>query len=373
MTSIQRKQALFTLFDTDFFSSLTKDYKGYLVDLATKKSQAISEYQGLISKPDDVYFKEGYVYPFKNDIQKFDPKYLGDLIIIQEVILRTLIVKALRFQSFQDFHFSSLLPMESKKYLSSAISIVLRYKRLHDIFFRASAIQEFKAELFTLERLGFGEKKDIRKEYPIPTVAQMETLVKYSLDTPFCLNIILGNNGLSQFGSLGETLESKRKTPYKPAPGNKIFLGIKKKKNVYLLENGKIVNSRGIEFDVIGLTADVFEKSIIDNRKEEPNEATLNITKAKSIFDNAMDFFVHRYAGNEYLPTSDHWELKWDFQDEQLHTLFGFKFSTKLPDKIQPCPCANKTRKRRQIIELPASGQTTKTNVKINGGKTQKK
>jgi hypothetical protein len=180
-----------------FLGQLTSNYKSYLGELSRRKEDVLKLYSDEIKKPENEL--QGYVYPFKNDVYKFDPKYLGDLILIQEIILRTLIVKSLKYQSFQKLHFNTLLPLDARKLLSSSFSILIRYKRLYDLFYRAASIRN-KSEDFDVKRVFWvDEKQDVSRKYHLPTKEQYETLIKYSLDTPFCLNIILGLNGLKQF------------------------------------------------------------------------------------------------------------------------------------------------------------------------------
>jgi hypothetical protein len=148
------------------------------------------------------------------DIYKFDINYLGDLIIIQEVNLRRLIVTALSKQSFQQLKFSEILPLEASKVLNSALCVVIRYKRLYDLFFRAATVRQIGTELFSKDRWFLEHvKSDLKRQYELPSVEQLETIVKYSLDIPFCLNIMFGINGLKQFDTEGRELESIRKDP----------------------------------------------------------------------------------------------------------------------------------------------------------------
>jgi hypothetical protein len=354
------------LFGTGFLSGLTKEYKSFLQALAKKKSDSMVVYLNEINKEENA--RNGYVYPFKNDIYKFDPNYLGDLIIVQEVNLRRLIVTALSKQSFQQLKFSEILPLEASKVLNSALSIVIRYKRLYDLFFRAATVREIGTELFSRDRWFLeGFKTGLKSQYELPSVDQLETIVKYSLDIPFCLNIIFGINGLKQFDTEGRPLQSIRKNEYRPGGGNyKILLGESKKKSVYLERDGKIKDSKGVQYDVIGLAVEHFEEKTVEARENDPTEHIIDImTPPKDMVGSFMTFIGDRFWGNEYLPTGDNWNLKWNPEDELLHQQFRLKFAVKLPEKIKPCPCATKMKSRRQVLELPLA--------KKSGGRTQRK
>jgi hypothetical protein len=364
MSQIQRKKewALSRL----FLGALSTNYKSYLQELSRRKEDVLKLYSDEIKKPENE--SQGYIYPFKNDVYKFDSKYLGDLILIQEVILRTLIVKSLKYQSFQKLHFNTLLPLEARKLLSSAFAILIRYKRLYDLFFRAASIQS-DTEGFDIKRIFWAdETKDISTKYHLPTITQYETLIKYSLDTPFCLNIILGLNHLKQFGPDEKELTPPKKIPYIPSSGKKIKLGEKSKIPIYLREDGKIKDDNGTEYDVIGISAGTFDKTIIDNRKEEPNETTIDVIKSPDMVSTIFKSIIDRFSGQEYLPTDDNWALKWTKDDDALHESFRLKFAVKLPERISSSSIVGKMYSRRQVIELPS---------KSRGGrklsKTQKK
>lgn len=363
------------LFGRLFLSGLTTEYKKFIDLLKLRKSEAINKYQTEIHEPAND--PKGFVYPFKNDVYKFDPKYLGDLILLQEVNLRTMIVRALSKQSLQGLQFNEILPLEGKKVLNSALCIVIRYKRLYDLFFRASTVRRKGFDLFDAKRWYFQNTEEIKKykeQYELPSVEQLETIVKYSLDVPFCLNIIFGLNGLKQFNTEGTMLENDNKTEYRPKGGNsKIVLGESKKKTIYLDKEGKIKDLGGIQYDVIGLSVQQFEQSDVNRREQDPNETVVDIMKPKDTITTFMDFIEHRRFGTEYLPNGDNWDLNWADQDERLYQQFKLKFAVKLPDKIKPCPCANKMKSRRQVIEL-VPVKDDKTPVKKGGKpKTQKK
>ncbi len=342
-----------------FLGQLTSNYKSYLGELSRKKEDVLKLYSDEIKKPENEL--QGYVYPFKNDVYKFDPKYLGDLILIQEIILRTLIVKSLKYQSFQKLHFNTLLPLDARKLLSSSFAILIRYKRLYDLFYRAASIRN-KSEEFDVKRVFWvDEKQDVSRKYHLPTKEQYETLIKYSLDTPFCLNIILGLNGLKQFDSDGKEKHSIDKNSYNPLEGKKIKLGEKTKIPIFLFADGKVKDGNGTEYDVIGISAGSFDKSVIDNRKEEPNETTIDVIKTPDVVSVIFKSLIDRFTGQEYLPTTDNWELKWTKDDDELYHSFRLKFAVKSPER-NPSSISGKLFTRRQIIELPSTSRGGKKN-----------
>jgi hypothetical protein len=343
------------LFGTGFLSGLTKDYKIFITLLKGRKQEALHNYQKEINTKENE--DNGFVYPFKNDVYKFDTNYLGDLILLQEVNLRKLLVTALSKQSLQGLKFNEILPLEAKRVLNSSLCVVIRYKRLYDLFFRASTVRQKGLDMFDSNRWYLHDEKtskEYKKKYELPSVEQLETIVKYSLDIPFCLNILFGLNGLKQFNTKGEMLENDSKTEYRPKGGDyKIVLGESKKKTIYLNKDGRIKDIGGIEYDVVGLSVQQFAQSDVNSREQDPNELVVDIMKHKDTVSTFMDFVEHRRFGTEYLPNGDNWDLKWFAQDERLYQQFKLKFAVKLPEKIKSCPCANKMKSRRQVIELP--------------------
>ena len=365
MSQITRKNEWFSTNSRFLFGELSSNYKLYLKELSKRKVDVLKLYKSEIDKSENA--SQGYVYPFKNDVYKFDSKYLGDLILIQEIILRTLIVKSLKYQSFQKLHFNTLLPLEARKLLSSAFAILIRYKRLYDLFYRAASIRS-KSEDFDIKRIFWiDEKQDISTKYHLPTKEQYETLIKYSLDTPFCLNLILGLNKLKQYDPNGKELDPYDKTQYMPSEGKKIKLGTKSNATIYLFADGEIKDINGTKYDVIGISTKSFDKSLIDNRKEEPNETTIDVIKSPDMVSLIFKSLIDRFTGKDYLPTSDNWELKWTKDDDALHDTFRLKFAVKSPER-NPSSVSGKLFTRRQIIELPT---TTSGGRKMR--KTQKK
>jgi hypothetical protein len=365
MTTITKKTS--GLFGTGLFSSMTKEYKAYLSTLSQKKQSALLEYKKLVESSENA--NKGYVYPFKNDVYKFDTNYLGDLILIQEINLRSLIVKALHKQNFQALNFVDILPLEASKFINSALCIVIRYKRVYDLFFRAATVRQRGTELLSEDRWSFKSiTPDIRRKYSLPTIAQLETLVKYSLDIPFCLNIIFGENSLEQFSTEGVELAPQDKNEYRPKGGDyKIILGRSKKNTIYLDKYGKIKDNSGKEYEVIGISVQHFEQNSIETRKDDPNEHIIDIMKPKDTLKSFMDYFVHRALGNEYLPDGDNWDLKWNKEDQLLWQTFRLKFTPKLPEKVKPCPCENNTKARRQVLQYSSNA------IKKGGNRTVKK
>jgi hypothetical protein len=337
---------------TGLFKKLTDKFKQYKETLKRSKADALQKYKSKLATYDD----KGYDYP-NDSVFKFKEDNLGDLLYIQEILLRTQIVSAIPLQkSFQDLKFYELLPKKSKKVLSYGLSTVLRYKRLQDLFFRAAAIRQKSESWISEERWkgSFWTKSDVTQKYHLPEVAQLETLVKYSLDTPLCLNIIFGKNGLKQYDTNGKELDADNKRAYYPeGDAGSISLGYCPliKGMLYIDKNGKIAHN-GIEYDIVGLDFTSFKDTSVVEHETKPNEKPIDIMKQKGIVDNFGKYFVDRFFGSEYLPNDDHWNLEWSYQDDNLHKTFNFEFRKKISDTARtliPTFTFERKKKTRQM------------------------
>ena len=143
--------------------------------------------------------------------------------------------------------------------------------------------------------------------------------------------------------------------------GKKIKLGEKTKIPIFLFADGKVKDGNGTEYDVIGISAGSFDKSVIDNRKEEPNETTIDVIKTPDVVSVIFKSLIDRFTGQEYLPTTDNWELKWTKDDDELYHSFRLKFAVKSPER-NPSSISGKLFTRRQIIELPSTSRGGKKN-----------
>jgi|Laugresbdmm110sn_1035088.scaffolds.fasta_scaffold01857_6 hypothetical protein len=354
-------------FNTGLGKKLTEGFKKYEASLKGKKDVVTKNYKELINQPGNLEF--GYQYPDES-VFKFEEEYLGDLVLIQEILLRTQLIKALKEQkSFMEIGLYNLLPDYARKSLSGAFCLVVRYKRLHDLFFRAATVREKTVNIWSrLIGTKFGEKviEDINKKYNLPTIKQLETIVKYSLDTPLCLNIILGKNSLKQFDTYGKLKLPEDKSQYEPGGSNgDISLGAVKALDatMYIDKNGKIMKS-GKEYDIVGLSFSSFDESSLSVHETKPNEKMVDIMKQKpnNWMDNSLKWLTDRAFGNEYLPTNDNWNLVWNAQDDNLHNSFNFKLREKLSNSWYNKPIlpsfAEKKLNTRQM-KLPKGGKKT--------------
>lgn len=354
-----------------FFKSLSEKFKSYMKDLKNIKKNAIVSYN---TEKDKAENKEhGFEYPFNMKVAKFEDKYLGDLIITQEILLRKLILQALSKQSFQKLGIDYLLPPNAKRMMSHAFSIVVRYKRLHDIFYRAASIRENEVIPVYID----AKETSIYSKYELPSTKQMETIIQYSLDTPICLNLILSLNGLRQYKFSTKTdshveLSNADKVPYTPlGPDGGILLGEdRKQKSRFYIDRKtgeirKVVGS-GV-YDIVGLNVEDLVTEEVDPQKEKPNEVPIDALTPeykKNILDNISDFFDFsgKSRGLVYsYHKGDVWEFKWDVKDQFLQNILQFRFREKLKDNaIDILPS----------IEIGRKKKTRRATV--SGGKTQK-
>lgn len=362
-TIVKKTEGLKLLgYNTGLFKKLDESFNVYKKSLKPAREKVSKDYKDLTNTPENK--KNGYTYP---DVKvfNFEENYLGDLLLIQEQLLRIQIIKALPLQSFQKLGLYDILPVSAREVLSGAFCLVLRYKRIYDLFFRAAAIRE-KMEslsLFSEEKWDFS--KNVSDKYHLPTIKQMETIVKYSLDTPLCLNILLGKNRLKQFDTTGKELAPDDKSAYYPEGENyAITLGYfdRVKGDLYIDIDGKI-KSGGKEFDIVGLNFSSFKQDSIEDHKTKPTEMPIDIMKQPNLVDYFKKNLVDRFTGREYLPTEDNWNLEWNFQDDNLHKTFQFKFREKLHDKstyILPSFSFERKQKTRQMKLTGGKNKTQK-------------
>ena len=362
MTTIVKKtEGLKVLgFNTGLFKKLDESFNTYKKSLKSAREKVSNDYKALTNEPTNKQY--GYTYPDAK-VFNFEENYLGDLVLIQEQLLRTQIIKALPLQSFHKLGLYDVLPVSAREVLSGAFCLVLRYKRLYDLFFRAAAIREKKEALFTAEK--FDLSKSVNDKYHLPTIKQLETLVKYSLDTPLCLNIVLGKNRLKQFDTTGKELSPDDKSAYYPEGENyAISLGYfdKVKGEIYIDSDGKI-KSGGKEFDIVGLNFSSFKSDSVEDHKTKPTEMPIDIMKQPNLVDYFKKNLVDRFLGSEYLPNNDNWNLEWNFQDDNLHKTFQFKFREKIADKslnYMPTFSFERKQKTRQMKLTGGKNKTQK-------------
>lgn len=353
-----------------FFKSLSEKFKSYMKDLKNIKKNAIVSYNTEKDKPENK--ERGFEYPFNMKVAKFEDKYLGDLIITQEILLRKLILQALSKQSFQKLGIDYLLPPNAKRMMSHAFSIVVRYKRLHDIFYRAASVRENEIIPTRID----AKETSIYSKYELPSTKQMETIIQYSLDTPICLNLILSLNGLRQYKFSTKTdshieLSNADKVPYNPlGPDGGILLGEdRKEKSRFYIDRKtgeirKVVGS-GL-YDIVGLSVEDLVTEEVDPQKEKPNEVPINALTPeyqKNMLDYVADFFdiSGKIRGLVYsYHKGDVWEFKWDVKDQFLQNILQFRFREKLKDNaIDILPSIEIGRKKKTRRATVSGGRST--------------
>jgi len=120
-------------------------------------------------------------YPKSKDVFKFDKELSRYALWLQEFELRKeLSDAATDSEILKKIGLDEFLSDEIKKEFISELAYILRYKRLNDIIYDAA---------------NRGDKKTLVKT--ILTKAQMDAIIKYSLDTPYILYHILKNNSFT--------------------------------------------------------------------------------------------------------------------------------------------------------------------------------
>jgi hypothetical protein len=182
--------------------------------------------------------------------------------------------------------------------------------------------------------LSFTEKKSISDKYNLPNSKQLETIIKYSLDTPLCLNMILNKNGFRKFSN-GVELNDSDKVKFDTTDG-KIKLGSIASPNgkiqltMFIDKEGKIKTSDNpTEYDVVGLEFVTFDTGNTGDSSKEPDIKNIDIIEQhKSWVGIGLNWIGNRFLGNEYLPTDDNWNLVWTEKDEDLSEI-SFVFRKK--------------------------------------------
>lgn len=231
---------------------------------------------------------EQSVYPDEG-IFKFDKEFADQAIYTQEKDIREHISDVVLKQDIIDkIGFGNYLTKDVKYMFNTVLCTMLRYKRLNDLIAQAANINEItrnnaKWRGNWLDKLAFFEDKKENstqwyvklKEKGVLSGAQMKTLIKYSLDTPAMLYIILRENGF--FYNWSDDKDYKDATDFRPQrdgdKGYKLLIGTSLKsgylygrrpKNdlVYLDVNGNFVTQRGNACTLLGLGAE----AIFDNK-----------------------------------------------------------------------------------------------------------
>ena len=190
---------------------------------------------------------EKSAYPKSKDIYKFDKELSRYALWLQEFELRKELSDAANdSEILKKIGLDVFLSDEIKKEFISELAYILRYKRLNDIIYDAA-------------NRGAKTEKTLGVSTPFQTLArkvltkaQMDTMVRYSLDTPYVLYHILKNNSFTD--QYTEDEEDENKNQNFKTNKKRILIGqlLKSKRlfgsnksagtSVYLDENGKFVS-----------------------------------------------------------------------------------------------------------------------------------
>jgi len=287
------------------YTNITKEYKELLETIQKKRQELVQKF---MEKKED-----GYIYPDKELIVDFNKDYLGDLIFIHELELRTLIENALEKQTISNNIFTEI-PSSIKKQLNALNMIILRYKRCFDLFFQAAT---YKRNFDWGSLFNFSKQNSVEsliQKYNLPNKNQLKTLVENSLDTKLCLDLILRINRFQ--GNSAKLTDRSEYTQYSPDEK-----GIKMGSGYFLNKEGKITNQAypGKNFVIVGL-----EVSQIGSVEQK-----LDLTKENVSLKN-MTHFVDRfqYGSNDNYPRDGtNWPLVWEKEDNDIDPdLIRFRF-----------------------------------------------
>lgn len=224
------------------------------------------------------------IYP-DEPVYKFDKEFADASIYKQETDVRDHISEIVEKQDIIDkIGFGEYLTTDVKYLFNTVLCTMMRYKRLNDLISQAANIGEITRNNGTWrnswgKQFAFWEDKKENstqwyvklKEKGVLTSAQMKSLIKYSLDTPAMLYIILRENGF--FYNWKDDADFDKATDFRPQRDGKIKIGAslksgylfgKRAKNdfVYLDVNGNFVTQRGLECSLLGLGAEsMFDKT----------------------------------------------------------------------------------------------------------------
>ena len=190
---------------------------------------------------------EKSAYPKSKDVYKFDKELSRYALWLQEFELRKELSDAANdSEILKKIGLDVFLSDEIKKEFISELAYILRYKRLNDIIYDA-ANRGAKTE----KALGMSTPFQTLSR-KVLTKAQMDTMVRYSLDTPYILYHILKNNSFTD--KYTEDEEDENKNQNFKTNKKRILIGqlLKSKRlfgsnksagtSIYLDENGKFVS-----------------------------------------------------------------------------------------------------------------------------------
>ena len=224
------------------------------------------------------------IYP-DEPVYRFDKEFADASIYKQETDVRDHISEVVEKQDIIDkIGFGEYLTTDVKYLFNTVLCTMMRYKRLNDLISQAANITEItrnnkKWRDSWGQQLAFWEDKKENstqwyvkwKENGVLTSAQMKSLIKYSLDTPAMLYIILRENGF--FYNWKDDADYKNAADFRTQDKGKILIGEslesgylfgKRAKNdrVFLDVNGNFVTQRALECSLLGLGAEeMFDKT----------------------------------------------------------------------------------------------------------------
>jgi hypothetical protein len=240
---------------------------------------------------------EKSAYPQSKDIYKFDKELSRYALWLQEFELRKELSDAANdSEILKKIGLDVFLSDEIKKEFISELAYILRYKRLNDIIYDAA-------------NRGAKTEKTLGVSTPFQTLArkvltkaQMDAMVRYSLDTPYVLYHILKNNSFTD--KYTEDEEDENKNQNFKTNKKKILIGqlLKSKRlfgsnksagtSIYLDENGKFVSgeetytplgmgSSGLRRNFLG---SLNKKNVLDiDQKGIDDETQRNLLKKTAI------------------------------------------------------------------------------------------
>jgi len=235
-------------------------------------------------------------YPKSKDVYKFDKELSRYALWLQEFELRKELSDAATDSNIlKKIGLDEFLSDEIKKEFISELAFILRYKRLNDIIYDA-ANRQAKTE----KALGVSTPfQTLTKK--ILTKAQMDTMVRYSLDTPYILYHILKNNSFTD--RYTEDDEDQNKNQNFKTNKKRILIGqvLKSKKlfssnksagtNIYLDENGNFVSGEET-YTPLGMGSSGLRKNFLGNldKKNELDIAQqgINAETQKGILKKAI-------------------------------------------------------------------------------------
>jgi hypothetical protein len=236
-------------------------------------------------------------YPKSKDVYKFDKELSRYALWLQEFELRKeLSDAAADSEILKKIGLDEFLSDEIKKEFISELAYILRYKRLNDIIYDAAnrSAKTEKALGTSLPGLQPLAKKVLTK-------AQMDVMIRYSLDTPYILYHILKNNSFTDKYTDDE--EDQNKNQNFKTNKKRILIGqlLKSKKlfgsnksagtSIYLDENGRFISGEEV-YTPLGIGSSGLKKGFF-TRLDKKN--ALNIEQ-KGIDDETQKNLLKKGA-----------------------------------------------------------------------------